>query len=117
MTYAGKQRKGARENFESCTSTQDHVCRSLNGRFPSAAPIPMPEYIRKAAVFIRDFPPEALMKFWDSQLLRLEQLVEDSKRVQQKWNDIIPPDTAPAAGKRKTVAISQLMHQFGVEGQ
>ena len=57
------------------------------------------------------------MKFWGSQLSRLEQLVEDSKLAQQKWNDRILPDIAPSAGKLKTVAISQLMRHYGVEGQ
>ena len=117
MTYAGKQRKGIHENFESCTSMQDHVLRALDERFPLAAPIPLPEHIEKAAVFTRDCPPEALMKFWDSQLSRLEQLVDDSKLAQLRWNDRILPDIAPAAGKLKTVAISQLMHHFGVGGQ
>ena len=51
MTYAGKQRRGIRENFESCTSMQGHVRRALNERFPLAAPIPLPEHIKKAAVF------------------------------------------------------------------
>ena len=51
MTYAGKQRKGIHENFESCTSMRDHVLRALDERFPLAAPIPLPEHIKKAAVF------------------------------------------------------------------
>ena len=51
MTYAGKQRKGIRENFESFTSMQDHVRRALGERFPLAAPIPPPEHIKKEAVF------------------------------------------------------------------
>ena len=45
MTYAGKQRRGIRENFESCASSRDHVRRSMNERFPLAAPIPLPEHI------------------------------------------------------------------------
>ena len=56
MTYDGK-RKGIRENFESCASMQDHVLRALDERFPLAAPTPLPEHIRKAAVFTRDWPP------------------------------------------------------------
>ena len=51
MTYAGRQRRGIHENFESCTSMRDHAIRALNERFPLAAPIPMPEHIKKAAVF------------------------------------------------------------------
>ena len=51
MTYVGKQRKGIHENFVSCTSMQDHVLRALDERFPLAAPIPLPEHIKKAAVF------------------------------------------------------------------
>ena len=65
----------------------------------------------------RDCPPDELVKFRGSQLSRLEQLAGDSKLAQQRWNDRILPDIAPAAGKLKTVAISQLMHHFGVEGQ
>ena len=51
MTYAGKQRKGVRWNFEPCTSMQDHVRRALNERFQMASRIPLPERIEKAAVF------------------------------------------------------------------
>ena len=51
MTYAGKQRRGIHENFESCASMRDRVRRALNERFPLAAPIPLPEHIKKAAVF------------------------------------------------------------------
>ena len=51
MTYAGKQRRGIHESFESCTSMRGHVLRALDGRFPLAAPIPLPEHIKKAAVF------------------------------------------------------------------
>ena len=51
MTYAWKQRKGIRENFASCASMQDHVRRALDERFPLAAPIPLPEHIKKADVF------------------------------------------------------------------
>ena len=51
MTYAGKQRRGIHENFESCTSMQGHVRRALNERFPLAAPVPLPEHIKKADVF------------------------------------------------------------------
>ena len=117
MTYAGKQRNGIRENFESCTSMHDHVRSAPDGRFPLAAPTPMPERVEKAAVFTRGPPRGALVQFCGSQLPRLEQLVEDSKLAQQSWDDRIPPDIAPASGKLKTAAISQLMRHFGVDGQ
>ena len=65
----------------------------------------------------RGCPPSELVKFWDAQLSRLEQLVDDSKLARKKWNDRILPEIAPAAGKLNTVAISQLMRHFGVEGQ
>ena len=51
MTYAGKQRRGIRENFESCSSMRDRVLRALDERFPLGAPMPLPEHIKKAAVF------------------------------------------------------------------
>ena len=51
MSYAGKQRRGIRENLESCTPMRDHVSRALGERFPLASPIPLPEHIKKAAVF------------------------------------------------------------------
>ena len=117
MTYADKQRRGIRENFESCTPIRDHVRRSLNGRFPLSSPIPMPGHIKEEAIFTRGCPPGELVKFRGAQLSRLEQLVADSKLAQQKRNDRILPEIATAAGKLNTVAISHLMHHFGIEGQ
>ena len=51
MTRAGNQRRGIHENFESRTSMRGHVLRALDERSPLAAPIPLPEHIRKASVF------------------------------------------------------------------
>ena len=51
MSYADKQRRGIHENLESCTSMRDHVSRALDERFPLASPTPLPEHIKKAAVF------------------------------------------------------------------
>ena len=51
MTYAGKHRLGIHENFESCSSMRDHVRRAPDGRFPIAAPIPLPDHIKNAAIF------------------------------------------------------------------
>ena len=117
MTYAGKQRKGTHGNFESCASMQDRVRRALGERFRLASPDPLPEHIKKASVSTRDCPPDVLAEFWGSQLPRLEQMVDDSKLAQQKWNGEIPPEIAPSDGELKTVAISQLLRHFGVEGQ
>ena len=78
---------------------------------------PLPEHIKKEAVFARDCPPDELVKFREAQLSRLEQLVDDSKMAQKKRNDRILPEISPSAGKLNTVAISQTMHHFGIEGQ
>ena len=51
MTYAGNQRKGIRENLEPCNSTQDHVLRALEGRFPLEEPTPLPDHIKKRQLF------------------------------------------------------------------
>ena len=79
--------------------------------------LPMPKAIRDASEFSRDFPTEAITSFWGQQLIRLEQMVADASLTQKKWGDSIPSDIAPDAGKIKTVALSQLMKQFGVGWQ
>ena len=117
MTYSGKQRRGIREHFGPCNSMQDHAHRALKGRFSRAAPIPMPEHIKMASVLTRDCPPGELVKFWDAQLSRLEQLVDDCKMAQKKRSDRILPEIAPSDGMLNTVATSLPMHHFGIEGQ
>ena len=42
MTYAGKQRKAIRENFEHFASMQDRVRRAIDERSPLASPTPLP---------------------------------------------------------------------------
>ena len=91
MTYAGKQRMGVREISEPRSSTQDRVRRAPNERFPFDAPIPLPEHIKKAAVFARDCPPGELVKFRGAQQSRLEQMVGESKMAQKKRGDRILP--------------------------
>ena len=117
LTYAGKQRKGIHENFESCTSMEDHVHRALGEQFPLSVDTPLPQDTRAAALFSRDSTPEQLRSFWESQLLKLEKLVQDSELAQEKWGGDIPDGIKPAAGKLKTVAISQLMDQCGLQGK
>lgn len=117
MAYADKQRRGIHENLESCESTREHVSRALREPFPLSVETPLPQDTLDAAVFSRDCPPDRLRAFWANQLGRLEKLVQDSELAQRKWDSAVPDGITTAAGKLKTVALSQLMRQCGLGGQ
>lgn len=117
MTYAGNQIRGIRGEFDSCASTQVHARRALIDPFPLAAPNPLPEHIRKASVLTRGCQPGELVMFRQPQLSRPEQIVGDSKTARKKRNDRILLEIAPSSGKPITVAISQTIRHFGIEGR
>ena len=52
---------------------------------------------------------DQIAPFWDVQLDRLRNLVEDSKMAQSKWNDCIPPEIRPGDGKFTTAALKHPM--------
>ena len=95
----------------------EHVDRALLEPFPLSIETPLPAHTVRAAVFVRDSPPDAVASFWSKQLQRLSALVKNSHPLQERWNRSIPPSLAPAAGKLNTVALSQLMDLCGIAGQ
>lgn len=92
------------------------VARALREESPLAVDTPLPADTLEEA-FARDSPPASRREFWQQQLSRVEQLVNDSKLAQEKWSDTIPDGIKPSAGKLQTVALSQLMRQFGIKCQ
>ena len=117
MAYAGKQRKGVRGNFRFCSSLREHAQLAVGEQFPFSAESPLPRDTLPAAVFSRDFSPGKLRAFWNSHLPKVEHLVTDTALAHRKWGAAIPGGIKPAAGKLKTVAISQLIHQYGIHGK
>ena len=83
LAYAGKLRRGIRENLESCASMREHVSRALREPFPLSVETPMPKDTLGAAIFSRDCPPGQLRSFWSIQLCKLEKLVLDSELAQK----------------------------------
>ena len=116
LAYDGKQRKGAHESFDACSSREEHVLRELKDPFPLSVETPLPNDTVDAAYFSRDCPPEQLRAFWNSHLGKIEKMVQDSTLAQQNWDAAIPGGIKQDAGKLKTVAISRLMRQCGIGG-
>ena len=117
LAYAGKQRKGIHELLDDCSSYSEHVRKAMKGTFPLSAETPLPVETRKAALFLRDTPPEEVTAFWDAQVGRLERLVSACAQDQVSWDRCIRPEIAPAAGRFATVALSQLFRHYGLPGQ
>ena len=95
----------------------NHARLALREQFPLSVDTPLPQDTKEDAVFPRDSTPEQLRSFWEQQLRKLEKLAQDSKLAQKKRGAAIPDGVKPADGKLKTVAISQLMRQCGLQGQ
>ena len=91
--------------------------RGLGEQFPPSVDTPLPQGAKAASLFSRESTPEQVRPFWESHLPTLEKLVQDSELAQEKWGGAIPDGIKPAAGKLKTVAISQLMDQCGLQGK
>ena len=77
---------------------------------------PLPAETREAAAYIRDTPPETIIKARDAQLTALDELAYGCKMAESKWDACIPEDIAPESGKFQTVAMKQLANQLGMGG-
>ena len=59
--------------------------------------------------------PNAIAPFF-KQLIQLQSLVTASASTESAWNERIPPEIAPAAGKLKVAAFASLMRQAKLGG-
>ena len=70
----------------------------------------------KALDLMAHTPSTRISSFWEEQLSRLENLVKDSSETQQRWNNLIPVEIKPAAGKLQLPALMSLMLQNNLGG-
>ena len=114
--YAGHQRRGVIDDHMECLSMLKHVDAALFSPFFLSLSVPLPASITNAATFIRDSPPGLILNFWDSQLTALDNLISDSPETEKAWTSLIPPETAPAAGRVRLAALMSLAIQGQVGG-
>ena len=114
--YAGKQRRGVVDEHLECLSMMEHIDKALSSPFFLSLSVPLPSSITDAALFLKDSPPELILSFWEAQLKRLDRLVADSSPIEEEWKALIPPETAPAAGKIHLPALMLLAIQCRTGG-
>ena len=115
--WAGQQRKGIQYSIPDASSKLDHVNRASRETFHLSDRIPLPDELCESIQFIRSVSLETAVQFWDAQLGRIEALISESMPFQATWDSFIPERIRSAAGFIKTVALSELMHQFGMKGE
>ena len=90
LHLAGGQRKGLREPLDWRRNYGQHVREAPKSRFPLSHVTPLPAETRRVAAFIRDTPPDDIVRLWDAQLSALDDLVKGCKLAQSKWDACIP---------------------------
>ena len=114
--WAGQQRKGIQYSIPDASSKLDHIERASREPFHLSGRIPLPGELRESIQFIRPVSLETVVHFGDAQLGRIEALISESAPFQAEWDSSIPERIRSAAGFVKTVALSELTHQFGMRG-
>ena len=114
--HAGKQRRGATEDHLGCPSLHEHVGQSLNTQFPLSLSTPLPPSIEKAAIFLRDSPPDLILSFWVSQLSKWALSSKLTPPTEVVWAIQLPHETLPATGKIRLSPLMLLPHQCGIGG-
>ena len=115
-TWAGQQRRGIQYNIPDATSKLDHVDRASREPFHLSDRIPIPDEIEESILFVNSTPTDEVLQYWDDQLARLEVLISASAPCQAEWDGMIPDRIRPASGFIKTVALTELLHQYGMKG-
>ena len=114
--FAGKQRRGVIDEHMECLSMAEHLDTALKSPFFLSLSVPLPDSIRAAALFLKDAPTEAVRTFWDQQLSALDELIQDASQTEAEWIKLIPPETAPTAGKIQLAAFMSLSLQCQAGG-
>ena len=114
--WAGLQRKGVSPLITDPQNYIDHILKATRAIFPLSADIPIPQEIQDSLEFIMHGDPGAVVKFWDDQLMRLQSLTREAQPLQERWNDLIPPEIRGAQKKFKSVAFHQLLCHLSLGG-
>ena len=112
----GGQREGIPFNIPTAASHADHVEQALLQPFRLGDPIPLPDWASASIEFIRDTPGVSTLHHWSSQLKAVRELVRDSRPIQLIWDSAVPPSLQPVAGRIASVALTDLVAQYGLGG-
>ena len=118
LTLAGEQRTGLLDEHWECHSYDEHIRAALTSHFPrlSIRNHPPPSAIQSTN-FLRDCEPQLILKFLDAHLSRLGDLAVGSGFLESTGEGLAPSQIAPAAGRVKLAAHSDLEHQCDLGGQ
>ena len=114
--WAGEQKKGIPHNIPSAVSHADHVGQALLQPFHLAAPVPLPAELSASLRFIRETPDVSILHFWKEQLRAVRELVQAARPTQLLWDAAAPPSLQPVMGRVASVALTDLMAQYGLGG-
>ena len=114
--WAGGKRKGIPFNIATAVPYADRVEKALLQPFHLANPIPLPDEVSASLRFIRDTPDLSILRHWPSQLGAVEKLAKASQPLQLIWDAAAPPSLQPVAGRIASVALTDLMAQYGLGG-
>ena len=103
-------------HIDDATSTDGHSNNAVVPDFAIANAKLHPDEVDEYLAFIAVSPPAKLRAFWNSQLTKVADYVDDTMGVQKIWDNAAPPEITSATGRMESVAISALLDNYGMGG-
>ena len=112
----GRSEEGVTPEILGESSYTDHVTQALSTEFPLTKEIPIPTEILSSAEWISSAPQGAILSFWKTQYVAIQQLVVDAAPTQAAWKGLTPQALWPATVKFQAAAFRQLLRRFNLGG-
>ena len=116
-TWDGEQRRGIFCHIAESSSIIDHVDKEMDLEFFLSKEVPLPSEVGQSLKMIVGANPIQIKQFWHDQILRVERIAQQAEHTQKQWDLLTPKELRNSRSPIKTVAILDLMNQYGLGGK